>query len=121
MLDIRWIRENPEAFDKGLARRGLSPMATKILGFDKEWRKFQALVEQARADRNAVAKRVGTLKAKGEDATGALKEAAEFKKEEENHENQAKKWHEQVEKELALLPNIPADDVPDGKDAADNK
>ncbi|MGH6975770.1 MAG: serine--tRNA ligase, partial [Stellaceae bacterium] len=111
----------PEAFDKGLARRGLSPMATKILGFDKEWRKFQALVEQARADRNAVAKRVGTLKAKGEDATGALKEAAEFKKEEENHENQAKKWHEQVEKELALLPNIPADDVPDGKDAADNK
>ncbi len=49
MHDLRWIRENPEEFDRGLARRGLAPRAAEVLALDKEWRALQTEAEEAQA------------------------------------------------------------------------
>ena len=72
MLDIRWIRENPEAFDKGLARRGLAPMAAQVLRLDKEWREAQTAAEQNQAARGKLGQEMAAAKAKGGDAAAAL-------------------------------------------------
>ena len=73
MLDIRWIRDNPEVFDRALARRGLPPVAASILERDREWRAAQTSAEQLQAERNRLAKEIGAAKAKGGDASALLR------------------------------------------------
>ncbi len=55
MHDIRWIRDNPEEFDRGLVRRGLPPQAAEVLALDKEWRALQTAAEEAQARRKQIA------------------------------------------------------------------
>ena len=50
MLDIRWIRDNPEAFDRALTRRGMTPLAESVLAHDREWRAAQTRAEQLQAE-----------------------------------------------------------------------
>ena len=66
MHDLRWIRENPEEFDRGLVRRGLQPCASGVLALDKEWRALQTAAEEAQATRNRLSREVGGAKARGE-------------------------------------------------------
>jgi len=121
MLDIRWIRENPQAFDKGLARRGLAPMAEQILRLDREWREAQTAAEQNQAARGKLGQEMAAARAKGGDAAAALmRQMTERKDKQAFLEAEATRLREAVDAALAPLPNIPADDVPDGKDAADN-
>jgi seryl-tRNA synthetase len=61
MHDLRWIRENPEDFDRGLARRGLPACAAEILALDKEWRAAETRVQEAQARRNQAARQIGIL------------------------------------------------------------
>src|ERR1700675_46535 len=49
MHDLRWVRENPEEFDRGLARRGLAPRADEVLALDKEWRAAETRAQEAKA------------------------------------------------------------------------
>ncbi len=122
MLDIRWIRDNPEAFDRGLARRGLAPMAATILGLDREWRAAQTAAEQNQAARGKLGQEMAAARAKGGEAADALmRRMAESKERQAALEAEAARLREAIDAALAPLPNIPADDVPDGKDAADNK
>ena len=122
MLDIRWIRENPEAFDKGLARRGMAPLSAQILRVDKEWREAQTAAEQNQAARGKLGQEMAAAKAKGGDAVAALmRQMAESKEKQAFLEAEAARLRAAVDAALAPLPNIPADDVPDGKDATDNK
>jgi len=122
MLDIRWIRENPEAFDKGLARRGMAPLSAQILRVDKEWREAQTAAEQNQAERGKLGQEMAAAKAKGGDAVAALmRQMAESKEKQAFLEAEAARLRAAVDAALAPLPNIPADDVPDGKDATDNK
>ncbi|HZT52262.1 MAG TPA: serine--tRNA ligase [Stellaceae bacterium] len=120
MLDIRWIRENPEAFDRGLARRGLTPQAAAILAIDKDWRAAQTRAEQLQAERNRLAKEIGALKSKGGDAGALLRRVAESKEEEARLESEAARLREAIDQALAPIPNLPAADVPDGADAESN-
>src|SRR5579885_900954 len=120
MLDIRWIRENPEAFDRGLARRGLTPQAAAILAIDKDWRAAQTRAEQLQAERNRLAKEIGALKSKGGDAGALLRRVAESKEEEARIESEAARLREAIDQALAPIPNLPAADVPDGADAESN-
>ena len=62
MHDIKHLRDNPAAFDKGLARRGLPPMAEKILAIDENWRKLQRELEESLAARNAGSAKIAELK-----------------------------------------------------------
>jgi seryl-tRNA synthetase len=122
MYDIKWIRENPEAFDRGLTRRGLEPLSGRLLAMDEKRRAAITAFEQGQARRNAASKEIGEAKkAKDEARANALMaEVAELKSSLPQSEAEAKQADEALNRELAQIPNTPLDDVPDGKDEHDN-
>ena len=81
MLDIRWIRENAEAFDAALARRGLPPDADRLLALDQARRDALTAAQEMQARRNALSKEIGQRKGRGEDAADMLAEVARCKQE----------------------------------------
>jgi seryl-tRNA synthetase len=121
MFDLKWLRENPDSFDRGLARRGLAPASAQILALDREWREAQTKVEQLRATANNAAKLIGTAKAKGEDVSELLRQASESKEAQASVETGAGQLRKHIDDVLATFPNLPADDVPDGSDETANK
>ncbi len=120
MHDIRWIRESPEAFDAGLARRGLEPMSARVLALDGERRKALALAQETQTKRNKLAKEIGVAKSKGEDASELIHSASVDKSLQATFEQTAREAEENLEIELSGLPNIPGPDVPDGPDESAN-
>lgn len=118
MHDIRLIRENPAAFDAGLARRGLEPLSAQILAADASLRALQTEIQASLARRNEASKLIGQAMAQGD------KDKAEALKAEVTDLKTTLPAKEEVEREqlaalqdlLAALPNLPADDVPDGED-----
>ena len=122
MHDIRLIRDDPQAFDAGLARRGLEPLSAEILAADASLRALQTEIQGSLARRNEASKLIGQAMAQGDkDKAEALKaEVAELKaalpaKEEAEREQLAA-----LQDKLAALPNLPAEDVPDGEDEESN-
>jgi seryl-tRNA synthetase len=122
MHDIRFIRDNPDAFDRALARRGLPPQARRLIELDEKRREKILALETALARRNAASKEIGEAKkAKDEEkAKGLLIEVAALKESIPAMEAQAKAASKELEDALAEIPNLPLDDVPDGKDEKDN-
>jgi seryl-tRNA synthetase len=122
MHDIRTIRDNPEAFDAGLARRGLEPAAAALLVLDERRRAAQTELQAALARRNEASKAIGAAKAqKREDEAQALMaEVAALKERVQALEDAAREADTALEANLAVLPNLPAPDVPDGLDEAAN-
>jgi seryl-tRNA synthetase len=121
MFDLKTIRDDPAAFDKGLARRGLSPNSPEILALDKEWRAAQTKAEALQAERNKLAREIGAVKAKGGDASAIMQQVAASKDEQTRLETEAGRLKAEIDTLLAGIPNIPLDEVPDGKDEHDNK
>jgi seryl-tRNA synthetase len=122
MHDIKWIRDNPEAFDAGLKRRGLTPLSTKVLALDEKRRAAILRAEQAQARRNAASKEIGDAKKAKDDAraTALMSEVAELKTTLPELELAAKATDEELAKDLAAIPNLPLEDVPDGIDEHGN-
>jgi seryl-tRNA synthetase len=133
MYDIKWIREHPDAFDRGLIRRGMPDaerkvLIDKIMGLDEARRSAITKFEQAQARRNAASKEIGEAKkAKDEVRAGKLMaEVAELKDSIAELEADAKKFDEQLNGPrgiLATVPNTPLEepDVPTGTDASANR
>jgi seryl-tRNA synthetase len=122
MHDLRALRDDPAAFDAALARRGLPPRAADLLGLDAARRAAIAAADAALADRNAASKEVGAAKARGDDAEfERLRGLVTAKKDEiARLEAEAQALDDRLAAELALLPNAPLPDVPDGADERDN-
>jgi seryl-tRNA synthetase len=122
MYDIKWIREYPDTFDGGLKRRGLEALSAKLLSLDEKRRAAITKFEQAQARRNAASKEIGEAKkSKDEQRANALMaEVATLKTMLPALEAEQKKLAEELDKELAQIPNLPADDVPVGLDASGN-
>ncbi|WP_118135263.1 serine--tRNA ligase [Oceanicella sp. SM1341] len=122
MHDIRQIRENPAAFDAALSRRGLSPVSSDILALDAKRRETVTAQDAALAERNAASKQVGAAKARGDDAEFERLRAlvADKKDEISRLEAEARACDEALNEMLMGIPNLPFDDVPEGKDEADN-
>jgi len=122
MYDIKWIREHPDAFDRGLKRRGLEPLSRKLIALDEKRRAAITKFEQAQARRNAASKEIGEAKkVKDEAKAGKLMaEVAELKTTLPAMEEEQKTLAAQLDMELAQIPNTPSDDVPDGADAGAN-
>lgn len=122
MHDIRAIRENPEAFDAALAKRGLAPVSGDILAIDESRRAKITRAEQALADRNTASKQVGQAKAQGLDEEfERLRQLVADKKSEIGIlEDEAKDEDERLQTLLMGIPNLPQDDVPMGADENDN-
>src|SRR5215472_13393124 len=122
MHDIRFIREHPDVFDRALARRGVAPESMRLIALDEERRKKILEFETAQARRNAASKEIGEAK-KGKNekkAAELMGEVATLKETIPQLEAAAKAASTVLDDVLAEIPNIPLDDVPDGKDSADN-
>jgi seryl-tRNA synthetase len=122
MHDIRWIRDNPDAFDAGLARRGLTPESKRVLALDERRRAVIGKVEQAQARRNATAKEIGVAKKNKDEAAAAklMAEVADLKGAIPAMEADEKDATAELEKALAEIPNLPLAEVPDGADEHGN-
>jgi seryl-tRNA synthetase len=128
MYDIKWIREHPEAFDKALGRRPLKDDEKKrfssntLLALDEKRRAAITKYELAQARRNSASKEIGQAKAKKDEAAAQklMAEVNELKTTLPALEAEQKKLGDELDKELAQIPNTPADDVPEGTDATGN-
>jgi seryl-tRNA synthetase len=122
MHDIKWIRDNPAAFDAALKRRGLEPLSSSLLAIDEKRRAAILASEQAQARRNSASKEVGDAKKAKDDARAAklMAEVAELKTTMPELEAATKAADEEQAKELAAIPNLPLDEVPDGADEHGN-
>lgn len=120
MHDIRAIRENPQAFDAGLARRGLEPLSPAILDLDHKRRLVQTALQDMQARRNEASKLIGAYKKDGRDAQPLLDEVAGLKERIPAAEEEDRRLGEELDALLAGIPNIPGDEAPDGKDEHDN-
>jgi len=122
MHDIKWIRENPAAFDAGLKRRGLEPMAPSLLAIDEKRRAAILKSEQAQARRNAASKEIGEAKKAKDDARAAalMAEVTELKTTMPQLELEAKAADDELNEVLAAIPNLPLNEVPEGVDEHGN-
>ena len=124
MHDIKAIRDNPEAFDAGLKRRGLAPMSASLLLIDEKRRAAILASEQAQARRNAASKEIGEAKKAKDEARAAklMAEVGELKTNMPELELAAKAADEVLATALAAIPNLPlsAPEVPDGADEHSN-
>ncbi len=122
MHDIRTIRDNPAGFDAALSRRGLAPVSAQILALDAARRTRILAAETAQAEQNRASKDVGAAKARGDEAEFERLRAlvAEKKAEIARLNDEARAEDARLNDVLLSLPNLPYDDVPDGKDEADN-
>ena len=122
MHDIRLIRENPAGFDAALARRGAQPLAKALIALDEERRALTTQVQVAQSRRNEASKLIGAAMAKGDkDTAEALKaEVAALKDEMPALEARANEVAAKLKAALEIIPNLPADDVPDGAGEEDN-
>jgi seryl-tRNA synthetase len=122
MHDIKSIRDNPIAFDAGLKRRGLAPLSASLLAIDEKRRAAILASEQAQARRNAASKEIGDAKKARDDARASklMAEVAELKTTMPELEAAAKGADDELATELAAIPNLPLDEVPDGTDEHGN-
>jgi seryl-tRNA synthetase len=120
MIDIRFIRETPDAFDWALARRGLPPMAEQILAIDAEWRSAQTRFQELQQQRNETSKAIGEAKKQGGNADSLMAKVATLKAELDEIAAQEQKTAATLETALAAIPNLPAPDVPEGRDETAN-
>ena len=122
MHDIKWIRDNAHAFDAALKRRGLEPLSPSLLAIDEKRRAAILKSEQAQARRNAASKEIGDAKKAKDDARAAklMAEVAVLKTTMPELEAATKAADEELARELAAIPNLPLDEVPDGVDEHGN-
>ena len=122
MHDIRAIRENPEAFDAALVRRGDDPIAAELLAIDQERREKITESENVQARQNQLAREIGQAKGRGDQATyeNLLQQVTETKTVAIELQKRAKDLDRALSDRLARIANLPADDVPTGISEADN-
>lgn len=122
MFDIKWIRDNAEAFDDGLKRRGLAPQAAAVIALDDKRRATLTSLQEAQSRRNAASKEIGKAKASKDEATAArlMAEVAELKDVIAKGEDDERRLDADIKSVLEVIPNLPRADVPEGADETGN-
>ncbi len=122
MHDIKAIRDNPEAFDAGLARRGLAAMSSGLIAIDQSKRDGQSRLQDAQNRRNGLSKDIGAaMKSGDKDRAEALKaDVAALKSAITEGEEEERQLTAKLHDQLSAIPNIPLDEVPDGMDEHSN-
>ncbi len=128
MFDIRWIRDNPEAFDAGLRKRGLAPggevkFAAELIALDEARRRIVTRLQEAQARRNAASKEIGAAKKAKDEARAAalMAEVNALKETLAKGEEEQRVADKALTDALSVIPNLPRDEVPVGKDERDNR
>jgi len=120
MHDIRAIRENPTAFDAGLAKRGLEPQADALVALDEKRRALITEAQAVQTRRNEASKAIGAAKARRDDPTDLMAEVAALKERMPEIDAEEKAVGAELTTLLAAIPNLPLADVPTGADEEDN-
>ncbi|MBV9840884.1 MAG: serine--tRNA ligase [Sphingomonadaceae bacterium] len=122
MHDIRAIRDDPAAFDAALARRGLDAQADALIALDERRRAAIAEAQTAQERRNAASKAIGQAKAAKDEARAQalMAEVADLKTRLPQLSAAEADTTAVLDEALAAIPNLPADDVPEGEDETDN-
>ncbi|MDJ1464909.1 serine--tRNA ligase [Nitratireductor sp. GZWM139] len=122
MLDIKWIRENPQALDEALKKRGADPESGKLLALDEARRQHLTKLQEAQERRNAASKEIGKAMASGDKglAEKLKAEVSELKSFVQDGEAEERRHDAALNDALARVPNIPLEDVPVGADENDN-
>ena len=118
MFDIKWIRDNREKFDERLSVRGLPAMAAALIDLDERRRREITALNDIQARRNAASKEIGTAKKNKDEAAAAtlMAEVNALKDKLAAGEEDVKRLDAELQKALEVIPNLPRDDVPVGKD-----
>ncbi len=116
MFDIKWICDNPEAFDAGLKRRGMAAAAGDIIAVDAARRATQTELQELQRRRNEASKAIGVAKARGEDVAQEMAKVRGLKEAYQALEKEERDHVQRLNTSLAAYPNIPAEDVPEGAD-----
>lgn len=119
MLDIKWIRNNPEIFDEKIKQRNCQISSAEILKIDEEKRKQTFLIQELQSKRNDFAKEIAKIKKEGGNADNILEQSKELNQSLKELESDFT-LDEKLNDILATIPNLPADDVPIGKSEDDN-
>lgn len=122
MFDIRWIVNNPAAFDAGLKKRGLAALSSTILALDEKRRAHLTTLQDAQARRNAASKEIGKAKGAKDEALAAklMAEVASLKDVLAKGEEDERQIDAEIQRVLEVIPNLPRDDVPEGTDEKGN-
>src|SRR5690606_21190451 len=122
MLDIKWIRDNPDVLDEALKKRGADPLASRLLGLDDDRRSVIQKLQEMQSRRNAASKEIGAAMAqKNTELADRLKaEVSSLKEAMPTLEQEERNAVAALDDELSRVPNIPLEDVPVGKDENDN-
>jgi seryl-tRNA synthetase len=122
MHDIKLIRDNPEAFDKDVGRRGVAPQSATLIELDRKRRAAQTEFDELQGRRNALSKEIGIAKGKKDEARAAelMAEVASLKERLGLLEVEQKAHEEALTDALSRIPNLPAEDVPEGLDEKAN-
>jgi len=120
MHDLKALRDNPEYYDKNWARRGLSPQTPAILALDESRRSLQTELQALQSRRNEASKEIGAVKSKGGDAQALMDEVATLKDKMASLEEQERKVADELTDLLSSIPNLLAEDTPDGASEDDN-
>lgn len=118
MIDLRWLRENPQAFDRALARRGHPPAAAELLALDAERRALETRLQEDQATRNRLSREIGQQK--GRPAPETLAEMTALKERVKEGEEGLRALQARLDALLPTFPNVLAEDVPDGPDESHN-
>jgi seryl-tRNA synthetase len=120
VLDLKWLRDQPQALDHALRRRGLPPIAAELGERDAAVRALQTELQQAQARRNALSREIGKIRAQGADTSAVMAEVGALKQQIQTGEDTLRELAAELEARLAEIPNVLSDDVPDGADESAN-
>ncbi|CAN0459257.1 unnamed protein product, partial [Laminaria digitata] len=123
MHDLKWIRENPEALDRSLQRRGDEPVSARVLEIDTDRRAAQTRLQEMQERRNAASKLIGAAMkdGRGDEAEALKAEVSGLKDQMETVEAEERAASSGLNDLLSGLPNVLDDDVPEGADEDDNR
>ncbi len=120
MIDIKWVREHPDELDRNLEKRGQEPFSAQILVADEARRALLTELQELQSERNTIAKAIGLAKSKGESAEDLQMQATALKEKLPALEAEATALDERLQDMLSRLPNLLADDVPEGTSETEN-
>lgn len=120
MLDLKFVRANPDVVRQALVNKGVDVDLDRILALDVERRQIIAEVEQLKAKRNDVSKQVGILKKQGQDATAIIAEMGNIGDRIKELDERSRQVEEELEGLMYTLPNVPSPEAPVGRDDSDN-
>jgi seryl-tRNA synthetase len=123
MLDIRWIRENPEVLDQALRNRGAEPAAGRLIALDEARRAAVQTLQDMQTRRNAASREIGQAKAQKDEARAKalMEEVAGLKEKMAAAQEEERAVDKALHDALAEIPNVPLDEVPVGPDESANR